>query len=100
MKNLLLDAPLFALKKKEKKKILMKKESYSEKSRRREHDVKNDRLRFFHIGLTQGGLATEKPRLFFKGSCSSALSEDFLFLVLDVRHFKQACSIYLDWKRL
>lgn len=67
----------------------------SEKRRSRAHDVKNDRLRFFHVGFTQDGRAMEQPIL--KSSCSSALKEDFLFLCFDKRHFMQACSLFVNW---
>jgi len=81
---------------------LLKKEKFNvknkfqlEKRRRRAHAVKNDRLRFFHGGFTQGGRSTEKEIL--NSSCSFALKEDFLFFCFDRRYFMQACSVYLHW---
>ncbi|AHJ12435.1 hypothetical protein [Sulfurospirillum multivorans] len=63
-----------------------KKKLQLEKRRSRAHDVKNDRLRFFHVGFTQVGRSMEKPSL-----------GNLVFIVIDVENFKKALEIELIW---
>lgn len=63
-----------------------KKKLQPEKRRSRAHDVKNDRLRFFHGGFTQVGRLTEKPSL-----------GNLVLIVIDVENFKKALRIPMVW---
>lgn len=63
-----------------------KKKLQPEKRRSRAHDVKNDRLRFFHVGFTQVGRSTEKPSF-----------GNFVLIVIDVENFKKALCIPIIW---
>ncbi|KFL34347.1 hypothetical protein JU57_06175 [Sulfurospirillum sp. SCADC] len=63
-----------------------KKKFQPEKRRRRAHDVKNDRLRFFHVGFTQVGRATEKSSL-----------GDLVLIVINVENFKKALCVPMFW---
>lgn len=78
--------PLLALRSLKKENFNEKKEFQPENSRSRAYDVKNDRLRFFHVGFTQGGRAMEKPSL-----------GDLVLIVLDVENFKKALCIPMFW---
>jgi len=63
-----------------------KKKLQPEKRRSRAHDVKNDCLRFFHVGFTRVGRSTEKPSL-----------GNLVFIVIDVENFKKALFVPIVW---